>query len=64
MSMRIFEDLSRIHENTLSPRSHYVPYDSLEKALAGDKHKSAFYSLLNGEWDFRYFSRDIDCPTL
>lgn len=60
--MRIFEDLSRIHENTLPPRSHYIPYDSLEKALAGNKNRSAFYTLLNGEWDFRYFSRDIDCP--
>ena len=60
--MRKYEDFSRIHENTLPPRSHYIPYDSLEKALAGDKKNSAFYTLLNGEWDFRYYSRDIDCP--
>ena len=60
--MRKYEDLSCIHDNTLKPRAHYVPYDSLEKALEGDRSKSKFYTLLNGEWDFRYFSRDIDCP--
>ena len=60
--MRKYEDLSRIHENTLPPRAHYIPYDTLEKALSGDKSASDFYVLLNGEWDFRYYSRDIDCP--
>lgn len=60
--MRKYEDLTRIHENTLPPRAHYVPYDTLEKALEGKKEASAYYKLLNGEWDFRYFSRDIDCP--
>ncbi len=60
--MRKYEDLKFIHENTLKPRAHYIPYDSMEKALKGDKSQSAFYTLLNGEWDFAYFARDIDCP--
>ncbi len=60
--MRKYEDLKYIHENTLPPRSHYIPYDTLEAALEGDKTKSRFYTLLNGEWDFKYYSRDIDCP--
>lgn len=60
--MRKYEKLECIHENTLKPRAHYIPYDSLEKALEGDRLKSEFYTLLNGEWDFKYFSRDIDCP--
>ncbi len=60
--MRKYEDLAYIHENTLPPRAHYIPYDTLGKALAGDKTKSDFYTLLNGEWDFKYFARDIDCP--
>jgi len=62
--MRKYEDLSFIHENTLKPRSHYIPYDSLEKALNGDKMQSEYFTLLNGEWDFRYFKRDIDCPEI
>ena len=60
--MRKYEDLKRIHENTLAPRAHYIPYDTLEKALRGNKEESAYYRLLNGEWEFRYFERDIDCP--
>lgn len=62
--MRKYEDLQRIHENTLPPRAHYFPYDTLEKALNGDKAASKFYRLLNGQWDFRYFARDIDCPAV
>ena len=60
--MRKYENLDFIHENTLTPRAHYIPYDSMEKALAGDKFQSEFYTLLNGEWDFAYYKRDIDCP--
>lgn len=60
--MRKYENLDFIHENTEKPRAHYIPYESLEKALAGNKESSAYYTLLNGEWDFKYFSRDIDCP--
>ena len=60
--MRNYENLELIHENTLPPRAHYIPYDTLEKALKGEKSASAYYKLLNGEWDFRYFARDIDCP--
>lgn len=58
--MRKYEDLQYIHENTEKPRSHYIPYDSLDKALKGDKKDSDHYMLLNGEWDFKFFSRDFD----
>lgn len=60
--MRKYEKLELIHENVLPPRAHYIPYDTLEKALRGRKEDSAYYRLLNGEWEFRYFARDIDCP--
>ena len=60
--MREYENINVFHENTLKPRAHYIPYDSLEKALKGNKNSSEFYTLLNGEWDFKYYKRDIDCP--
>lgn len=60
--MRKYENLECLHENTLKPRSYYIPYDTEEKAKTGDKTKSDYYTLLNGEWDFRYYARDIDCP--
>ena len=60
--MRKYENVNLLHENTLTPRENYIPYDALEKALAGKKEDSAYYQSLNGTWDFRYFARDIDCP--
>jgi len=62
--MRKYEKLEFIHENTLKPRAHYIPYQSLEAALQGDRNKSEYFILLNGEWDFKYYERDIDCPEI
>ena len=62
--MRKYENPKLLHEGTLPPRAHYIPYDSLESALRGVPEESAYYTLLSGEWNFRYFSRDIDCPDI
>lgn len=48
--MRIYEDPQKTSENRLPPRSYYIP---------GGKSE---YTLLNGEWRFAYFGRDIDVP--
>lgn len=60
--MREYEDLSKLSVNREAPRSYYIPYESLEKALIGDRFSSKYYTSLNGIWNFRYFSRDIDVP--
>lgn len=41
--------------NREKPRAYYIPCDSLDNALAGKKESSAFYRLLNGNWDFKYY---------
>lgn len=43
--MRIYEDLTRISENRLPQRAYYIPTG---------------YTLLNGDWKFKFYSRDID----
>lgn len=48
--IRTYENILKTSENRLEPRSYYIP-----------KGKSK-YTLLNGEWDFAYFKRDIDVP--
>ncbi len=58
--MRFYEDPTFLSENREAPRAYYIPYDSLEKALAGDRTASNYYRLLNGAWDFKFFPRDID----
>lgn len=60
--MRNYESKSFIGENREPQRSYYIPYESMEKALAGDRFSSAYYRLLNGTWRFSYFDREIDVP--
>lgn len=48
--MRKYENLNITSENREKPRSYYIPSGISE------------YTLLNGEWDFAYFKRDIDVP--
>ena len=60
--MRLYERLDKLSENRLPQTAYAIPYESAEKALAGDRRQSAYYRLLNGDWNFRYFERDIDVP--
>lgn len=60
--MRIYESFEKFSENRESQRAYYIPYDSLEKALKGDRSESKYYKLLNGTWKFAFFGRDIDVP--
>lgn len=62
MKTRIYERSEKTSENREKERSYYIPYDSVDKALAGKRGESAFYRLLNGKWDFHYYERDIDVP--
>ncbi len=58
--MRQYENVKFFKENRLPQRSYYIPYESLEKALAFDRKDSAFYKLLNDEWNFKYFESEED----
>ena len=58
--MRDYENPLRLHENREKQRAYYIPYHSLEAALGGDKTKSEYYRSLNGDWDFKFFKRDLD----
>lgn len=53
--MNIFENHKILHENRLPSRAWYIPYDTAEKALVGDRTASKFYMDLNGVWDFKYY---------
>ena len=48
--MRIYENPEQTSQNREKPRSYYIPEGISE------------YRLLNGDWRFAYFSRDIDVP--
>ncbi len=48
--MRVYENIFKTSENRLPQRCYYIPTGVSE------------YNLLNGEWNFKYYSRDIDVP--
>jgi len=48
--MRIYENPERTSENRCAPRSCYIPGGVSERLM------------LNGNWNFAFFSRDIDVP--
>ena len=60
--MREYENFAKTSENREPQRAYYIPYATLEQALEGKKENSPYYKTLNGDWDFKYFGRDIDVP--
>ena len=48
--MREYENIQKTSENRMPPRSYYIPTGV------------SSCTLLNGEWDFSYYERDIDVP--
>lgn len=60
--MRPYESLSVFSENRMPQRAYYIPYESLPKALNGDRRQSGYYQLLNGSWEFAFYDRDFDLP--
>ena len=58
--MRHYENPELCSEKRLPQRSYYFPYDTKEKALSGNREDSAYYFLLNGEWDFKFYARDVE----
>ena len=61
---RHYEDLKKMHENTMPPRAYYVP---LPPSAAGqavppvtERECSRRLQLLNGEWSFRYYDSIYD----
>ena len=59
--MRHYENSALLQENCEPKQSYYIPYDTLDKALAGKKEDSAFYLCLNGEWKLSFSGRPALC---
>ena len=45
--MRFYEDLTQLQKNRLPQRAYYIP------------ENEGAYTLLNGQWDFRYYEADF-----
>ena len=62
--MRDYEDLKNIAVGREKQRAYYIPYDTLEGALLGNRSKSAYYRLLNGKWRFNYYKNEDEIPEI
>lgn len=53
-----YQDLSIVRVGTMPNRAYYIPSDPCRKT--GQKHPNSRVLMLNGNWDFHYFSRVSD----
>lgn len=53
-----WENLSVLEINREPARADFIPFATVEQALKGDKEKSPYYLLLNGNWKFNW----VSCP--
>ena len=58
---RYYEDPHTFDVGTESPRAYYIPAAPGQAAFGSDRGKSRRFTLLNGNWKFRYFSSIYDC---
>lgn len=59
---KLWQDPSVLHENRKDPRAFYIPYQTREQALTGEKTESPYYRLLNGIWRFAYYAAYYQAP--
>ena len=55
-----YENLSILHENTLSNRCYYIPASKQMQNLVEHREESDRFQLLNGDWKFRYYDSIYD----
>ena len=53
---RHYENLQVLHENTMPLRAYYIPASGRMDDLVLHREKSDRFQLLNGDWQFRYYS--------
>ncbi|MGL4737583.1 MAG: glycoside hydrolase family 2 TIM barrel-domain containing protein [Cellulosilyticaceae bacterium] len=58
----LWQDPSALHINRQPSRAYYIPFDTVEGALAHHKGESAYYKLLNGDWKFSYYPHPTQAP--
>ncbi len=54
------EKLDVLHFGTKEPRAYYIPFCSKDNALSKKREDSCRFTLLSGEWKFKFFSNIAD----
>ena len=53
------EDPAVLHLGTLDPHAYFIPFAPGQDPFAGRENSDRF-TLLSGDWDFRYFESPLD----
>ena len=56
------ENLETLHVGTLPNHAYFIPHGSRQSALTLRRTHSDRFLLLNGEWDFTFYSSVLDLP--
>ncbi|MDE7332552.1 MAG: DUF4981 domain-containing protein [Lachnospiraceae bacterium] len=57
---RFYEELKKVHVNTMPPRAYYVPAEKKTDNLTEKRENSGRLFLLSGWWRFRYYDSIYD----
>ncbi|MBQ8766227.1 MAG: hypothetical protein IJZ16_05425 [Clostridia bacterium] len=61
-----FRDFNVAEINKFSPRAYFIPYSSkenlCEQNVLTERYNSDMVTVLNGEWDFKYYEKDMLIP--
>lgn len=55
-----FSDPTVLHVGCEKPHAYFIPYDTQDGALGGDRNSSAYFKSLVGTWDFHFFASPDD----
>ena len=59
-----YHDFNIISDNSLKPRSYFIPYRNKEKLketnILLERYSSSLVEILNGDWDFKFFKNPND----
>ena len=50
------KDLASLHVGCEDPRAYFIPYQSEEAALTGNRENSDYFTSLCGEWNFNFYN--------
>lgn len=57
-----FQNPQILHINTQPHHAYFIPHSTVESAVENSRELSAYFHLLNGDWDFAYFDSYWDLP--
>ncbi|MBQ1981747.1 MAG: hypothetical protein II229_00795, partial [Clostridia bacterium] len=61
-SSNYYQNPSILHVGCEAPRAYFIPYDTEEEALRGNRDRSTRFYNLCGDWDFTFYNSMNDLP--